>query len=223
VIRYSDVRETKADHLRPVLQALFERAWVGAVPACSQLDDEAAASMVHALGSAQAACMLLDDAALAREWLATLRALADHAAVHPRIRGRACRWLLGQQALSVSELSERASLALSPSLDPAQAAAWIEGLIEGEGLLLVHQAELLQCLDAWLRQLSEAAFQAQLPLLRRAFAALTPAERRKVASVIKLGDAPHSRVRSPAQAALDPARVERVLPVLAHILGVDGG
>jgi hypothetical protein len=223
VIRYGDVRETKAEQLRPVLNALFERALVGAQAACSQLDDEAAASMLAALSGAQAACMLLDDAALQSEWLSMLRALADAEPVHPRIGGRACRWLLGQHALTESELSERASLALSPSLDPARSAAWIEGLIEGEGLLLVHQTELLHCLDAWLRQLSEPTFQAQLPLLRRAFAALSPAERRRVAGVIKLENTPQSRVLVPAQAELDPARVARVLPVLAHILGVDHG
>jgi hypothetical protein len=137
------------------------------------------------------------------------------------IRGRACRWLIGQRALSEAELSERASLALSPSLEPARAAAWIEGLIEGDGLLLVHQTELLRCLDAWLRQLPEVVFQNQLPLLRRAFAALSPAERRKVAGVIKVDDAPQRRAAAPAVAEFDPARVDRVLPVLAHVLGVD--
>ena len=222
VIRYGDVRETRADHLRPVLHALFERALVGALPACSQLDDDAAASMIAALGNAQAACMLLDDPALQKDWLSMLRALADAEAVHARIRGRACRWLLEQRALSESELSERASLALSPSLEPARAAAWIEGLIEGEGLLLIHQTELLRCLDAWLRGLSDTAFHAQLPLLRRAFAALSPAERRKVAGVIKIEDRPHRPDPAPVGAELDAARVECVLPVLAHILGVDG-
>jgi hypothetical protein len=221
VIRYGDVRETKAEHLRPVLTTLFQRALVGVLQACSQLDDEAAAGMVLALASAQGACMLLDDAALQGEWRSMLHALADAEPVHPRIRGRACRWLLGQRALSEAELSARASLALSPSLPPARCAAWIEGLIEGEGLLLVHQTELLRCLDVWLRKLSDTAFQAQLPLLRRAFAALSPAERRKVAGVIRVGDAPQRRVLAPAQTALDPLRVERVLPVLAHILGVD--
>jgi hypothetical protein len=221
VIRYGDVRETKAEHLRPVMNALFERALVGVLAACSQLDDEAAASMLAALSGAQAACMLLDDAALQSEWLRCLRTLADAEPVHARIRGRACRWLLGQRALTESELSERASLALSPSLEPARAAAWIEGLIEGEGLLLVHQTELLRCLDAWLRQLSDTAFQNQLPLLRRAFAALSPAERRKVAGVVKIEAPAQSPVLAPAQADLDASRVARVLPVLAHILGVD--
>ena len=221
VIRYGDVRESRVEHLRPVLHALFERALVGAVPACSGLDDEAAASMIAALSGAQAACMLLDEPALQREWLTMLRALADAEAVHARIRGRACRWLLGLRVLSEADLAGRASLALSSSIEPARAAAWIEGLIEGEGLLLVHQTELLRCLDTWLRQLTDAAFQAQLPLLRRAFAALSPSERRRVAGVIKVEDTPERRQPAPVQADLDAARVERVLPVLAHILGVD--
>lgn len=223
VIRYGDVRETRADLVRPVLAALFERALVGALPACAHLDDEAASSMLCALGVAHGACMLLDDAALKREWLATLRALADAEAVHARIGGRACRWLLEQGTLDASELAERAGLALSPSLPPARAAAWIEGLIEGEGLLLVHQTELLHTLDGWLRQLPDETFQAQLPLLRRAFAALTPGERRRVAGVIKTHEGARANVLPPPAASFDPARVQRVLPVLANILGVDHG
>jgi len=223
VVRYGDVRETRADHVRPVLTALFERAVVGAVPACSGLDDEAAAAMIRALGGAQAACMLLDDAALKADWRGTLRALADSESVHARIRGRACRLLLEQRELSAAELADRASLALSPSLPPAQAAHWIEGLAEGEGLLLVHQTELLRTLDGWLRQLPDDTFQAQLPLLRRAFAALTPAERRKVANVIKLEGPERKRAPEPQAPSLDAARAERVSPVLAHILGVEHG
>lgn len=222
VVRYGDVRETRADHVRPVLTALFERAVVSAVPACTQLDDDAAASMIHALASAQAACRLLEDEALQSDWLVTLGGLADAQAVHARIRGRACRWLFEQRALDASELAVRASLALSPSLEPARAAAWIEGLVEGEGLLLVHETELLRTLDAWLRQLPDEIFQAQLPLLRRAFAAFSPAERRKVANVIKLeGAQPAPQQLSAAEPTLDETRVARVLPVLAQILGVD--
>jgi hypothetical protein len=85
VIRYGDVRETNAEHLRPVLHALFERALVGVHAACSQLDDEAAVGMLAALSGAQAAVMLLDDHALQSAWLSMLRALctASASAVGP--------------------------------------------------------------------------------------------------------------------------------------------
>ncbi|MDB4977420.1 MAG: hypothetical protein JWN48_5761 [Myxococcaceae bacterium] len=221
LVRYSDVRATRAEHLLPVLHGLFERVVVGLLPACTQLDDAAAAQLLEALGHAHAACLLLDDPARKADWLSALHALVAREAVHPLIRGRVCRLLLEQHVLTEGELAQRASLALSPGVEPGQAAQWIAGLVAGDGLLLVHQDELLATLDSWLSQLSDALFQAQLPLLRRAFSSLAAAERRAVAQRIKRA-ATGSRAgpSSSESAAFDPDEIARVLPVLAQILGV---
>lgn len=218
--RYGDVRETRAELVLPVLEALFERVIVGLAPACSQLDDEAAAQMIHALGLTHAACLLLDDAELKTEWLAALRGLMTGGGAHPRIRGRSCRLLLEQRELVDGELATRASLELSRAVAPEHAAQWIEGLVAGDGLLLVHQEELLAMLDTWLGALGDDAFQEQLPLLRRAFAGLQPGERRTVAQRVKRGESNRKKDSTPAR-ALDEANVARVLPVLAQLLGVD--
>jgi len=224
IARYSDVRDTRAEHVLPVLHALFERIFIGVAPACTQLDDDAAAKMSEALGTAHAACLLLDQAELTQAWLDALRRLMESDAAHPRIRGRSCRLLLEQRALGEGELARRASLALSPSLEAAHAAQWIEGVLAGDGLLLVHQDELLGTLDAWLSGLSVDTFEAQLPLLRRAFCALNASERQAVARRMKTTRPGTAAARAVAQAdELDAARVGRVLPVLAQILGVEHG
>lgn len=221
LVRYSDVRETRAEHVLPVLKGLFERVVVGMPPACTQLDDDAAAKMIDAIGHAHAACLLLADAVLKPDWLAALHTLLDAHAVHPRIRGRACRLLLEQRVLAEGELAQRASLALSASVEPAQAAHWIEGLVAGEGLLLVHQEELLRTLDAWLSSLHDDVFQAQLPLLRRAFSGLAAPERRAVAQSLKSQAGGARRPNAPTQSqTFDETKVAQLLPVLAHILGV---
>jgi hypothetical protein len=140
--------------------------------------------------------------------------------VHPRLRGRACRLLLEQQRLAEGELGRRASLALSPAEDAGRAAQWIEGLIAGEGMLLVHQEELLATLDEWLTQLVPEHFQAQLPLLRRAFSGLGAPDRRALAQKLKRRSGGR---RDPAAApgeAFDEARAAQLLPALAAILGV---
>jgi hypothetical protein len=222
VVRYGDVRETKSEHVRPVLKTLFERVVVGCLPACTQLDDDAASALVAAIGTAHAACLLLDEPELKRDWLGALSGLTRVEAVHPRIRGRACRLLLEQRVLEPAALLALASLALSASVEPARAAQWIEGLVEGEGLLLLHQTELLQALDTWLRGLGDELFRAQLPLLRRAFSSLSPAERRGFAQQVKSADPAGVPLLSVGE-GLDRARAERVLPVLAHILGVEHG
>jgi hypothetical protein len=221
VARYGDVRGTRAEHVLPVLRALFERIVVGLLPACTQLDDEAAGALVRAIGNAHRACLLLEEPGLRSDWLEALMGLTDAAPVHPRVRGRSARLLHEQRVLSADELARRASLALGPSVEPAHAAQWIEGLVEGEGVLLVHQEELLAVLDGWLESLGKDQFQAQLPLLRRGFSGLAPAERRAVARQMKTRAA--GRTPEPASAAegLDPERVQRVVPILAHLLGVD--
>jgi hypothetical protein len=222
VVRYGDVRATRAEHVLPVLRALFERALVGLLPACTQLDADAAAEMLTACNRAHAACMLLDDASMKGEWLDALGALMRSDPVHPRIRGRATRLLLEHKALADGELEQRASLALSTAIAPEDAASWIEGLVAGEGLLLVHQTELLAALDAWLNRLADEPFNAQLPLLRRAFSGLSAPERRAIASQLKRGltvDGDRAR-RAGLEAALEPEWVSKVTPVLAHILGV---
>jgi hypothetical protein len=220
VVRYSDVRATRGEHLLPVIKALFERIVVGLVLASTHLADDAAAAMILAIDGAQAACLLLDDPTIKSDWLEALGKLADAPGVHARIGGRTCRILLEQRVLSREELARRAALALGRAVDPADAARWIEGLVAGEGLLLVHQEELLVTLDEWLASLADDVFQAELPLLRRAFAGLSPIERRQVAERVKQKGGPGrpKAVRSDAE-ALDEARAARVLPVLARILG----
>jgi len=222
VARYGDVRGTRAEHVIPVLHAVFERVIVGLLPACTQIDDAAASELTVGVAQAHGACLLLDDGPLTDDWLSALRATADSAAAHARVRGRTCRLLLAQKALTPAELSERASLALSSSVEPAHAAQWVEGLVAGEGLLLVHQEELLSTLDAWMSALPDDTFQAQLPILRRAFSDLQAAERRAIAQRLKAAASPGSLGSRKAvrQEAFDEARVELLLPVLARILGV---
>ncbi|HWZ89565.1 MAG TPA: DUF5682 family protein, partial [Polyangiaceae bacterium] len=126
--RYGDVRETDSQLVLPVLTGLFERVVVGLSAACTQLDHDAAATLVVGVGRAHAACLLLDDAAIKADWLGALRTLLESSAVHPRLRGRSCRLLLEQRQLADGELDRCARLALSPAVDPAHAAQWLEGL-----------------------------------------------------------------------------------------------
>lgn len=221
MVRYGDVRGTPVAQVFAVVKALFERIVVGLVPACSQLDDEAARTVLQALNHAHAACSLLDDAELRADWLDAIAALQRAPAAHPRLRGRATRLRLEQRSLEPDELSRQARLELSPSVPPAESAQWLEGLIEGEGLLLVHQEELLEVVDGWLRELANDVFVSELPLLRRAFSGLSAPERRAVAARVKHAGRSARRMARPAtEEHFDPDRLARVLPGLAQLLGV---
>jgi hypothetical protein len=84
--------------------------------------------------------------------------------------------------------------------------------------VLLHDPSLWALVDDWVAGLSEEHFVRVLPLVRRAFSAFAPAERRQ------LGE----RARRPASVAplatadtaIDPARAERPIPLLQRLLGI---
>jgi hypothetical protein len=118
------------------------------------------------------------------------------------------------------ETARRVGLALSTASDPALAAAWADGFLRGSGVVLIHDAELFSVVDQWVQFLTEDAFTQILPLLRRTFSSYNPAERRQIGERAKSSRAGGARLAAKALADFDEARGERVLPVLAQILGL---
>jgi hypothetical protein len=224
VARYGDVRQTRTDHLLPILDGFLERILIGLPGACASLDDEAASWMVNSIASVQQSLDLLDNAQHCQAWQHLLRQLADNDAIHGLVRGRCCRLLLEQRVLDELEFQRRACFALSPAVPTLQASAWVEGLLGGSGLLLLHQEPLWMVLDGWLQELAADTFLALLPVLRRAFAGFQPPERRAMAEKVKKLTQGTARKLSsevpPEGRTVDPARADRVLGVLAHVLGV---
>lgn len=229
VARYGDVRGTKAERVLPVIEALFERVLVGLPIACASLDDDAAAKMVESVDNVQESIGLLNRDDQREAWQHVLRGLVERDGVHGLVRGRGCRLLLEQHAMDEAELRRLAGLALSPVTLAPQAAAWVEGVLRGSGLLLLHQDGLWLALDAWLADLAPDVFVALLPLLRRAFSGFQAPERRAMGEKVKrlrASDAagvgsPHGgQRRTGVTRDLDVERASAVLPVLAQILGV---
>jgi hypothetical protein len=227
VARYGDVRGTPSHLVLPIFTGLFERVLVGLAGGCTSLDDEAAADMVGSIGRVQEALDLLDRPDDRAAWQQVLQRLEVEEGVHPLVRGWCCRLLLEQQAIDAAELHRRARLALSPAVPAAQAAAWIEGLLRGSGLVVLHHDALWQALDTWLQDLGGEAFVELLPMVRRAFAGFQPPERRAMGEKVKKlaharGDQPAAPAMRTTEAPLDHERARLVLPMLAHVLGIDG-
>jgi hypothetical protein len=224
VARYGDVRGTRTDQVVPVLNGLFERIVVGLPGACGSLDDEAAGRMVEGIGHAQESLNLLDDAEPRAEWQQVLRQLLDSDGIHGLVRGWCCRLLLEQRVIDGDELHRRARLVLSPAVPALQAAAWIEGLLRGSGLVLLHEEALWIALDRWLTDLSAETFVELLPLLRRAFAGFQAPERRAMGEKVKKlpggAEARNSIGAGKVTGVINRERADLVLPVLAHVLGV---
>lgn len=230
IARYGDVRNTSGIAIMPIITGLFERVVVGLGNACRGLDDDAASTIVTSMSNAHEAVMILDYSNLLSEWQDTLRKLIHDESAHPLIRGWCCRMLIEQQEMETIELSRTADLALSTSVPLSSAASWIEGFLRGSGLVLLHQDALWQVLDSWLSRLPPKSFIELLPVIRRAFSGFQPPERRamreKIASLHSVGGQSNGNEVSANNADnLDRERANKVMPVLAQILGVtyDGG
>ncbi|HEY0753299.1 MAG TPA: DUF5682 family protein [Ktedonobacteraceae bacterium] len=221
VAREGDVRETRSEHLLPVIEGLFERVVIGLPGACSSLDDEAAASLVESIDRADFSLEKLDRQALYAEWQQVLGKLARRENIHALVSGRCCRILFDKHKIDGEELQRLAGLALSAALPYAQAAAWIEGVLHGSGQLMLAQDGLWQTLDQWLSTLRPESFVELLPLLRRAFSDFSAPERRMMGEKARhLHHAPDAGSFASADIELDQQRAAKVLPVLAQILGV---
>ena len=216
VLRYRDVRQTDNAAVAQVVDGLVTRLCIGLPGACASLDDDAAAGMVQAIDQTHRALKLLQQEDHLQNWLATLETLGDRPPLHGLVAGRCCRLLLDEGTFDPPEAARRLGLALSLATEPPQAAAWVEGFLQGSGLLLIHDDAIWQVLDDWVTQLPADTFTTLLPLLRRTFANFSAPERRQMGE----------RVRQKTQATetenreYDRDRADAALPLITQLLGL---
>ncbi|NAZ78191.1 hypothetical protein GTQ99_22675 [Kineococcus sp. T13] len=212
--RYSDVRGTSATTLTAVAASLLVRTCAALPAAVTSLDDAGAAALRAALDDVHAAVLLWDDAGAADRWLAALAGVSARTDVHGLLAGRATRLLRDTGRLLPAEAARRLRRALSLGAPAPAQAAWVEGFLGRDGLLLVHDADLLALLDGWVCSLPEREFTDVLPLLRRTFGAYDRAERRSI------GDAVTRRpAATTAPAAVDDALALPAVRSAALLLG----
>ncbi|MED5369618.1 MAG: DUF5682 family protein [Myxococcota bacterium] len=213
LLRYGSTLDIDTAPIAPVLQRLYERVVVGLPRACTGIDETLASALGKALEDCHRALALLEDPDLSDDWTELLFTLSERETIHPQIRGKALRKLLSAQLVTPEALQERARQALNQVVEPLHAAQWLEGLIGGSGLLLIHQQALWEVLDTWLGGLASEDFQALLPLLRRAFSGFSKSERRQMGQRLSASDAKQ------AEEGLDVERASWVHPVLRRIVG----
>jgi hypothetical protein len=220
-VRYGSVRETPTGPILAIADGLFERILIGLSGACISLDDEAARTRRDQVRAMHAAVALLEGGERGEAWAEALGQLVHRDAVHGLVRGAALRLRVELGRVEDKELGTLARRALSTAVPPAEAASWLEGLVSGSALLLLHRQELWSALDGWLASLTRESFVEHLPLVRRAFADFSTSERRAMAERVKqLSSAPARGSAKAVTEELEPERVARVLPVLSTILGV---
>ena len=145
--RYSDVRGTDTHQLRQVADAMLIRICAALPAAVSSLDDEAARNLRTQLDAVHDAVQLREDATAADRWMTTLAGLSGRTDVAGILIGRITRLLRDAGRISTQEAALRLGRALSIGTPAAAKAGWVEGFLDGGGLILVHDRELLTLLD----------------------------------------------------------------------------
>ena len=151
-------------------------------------------------------------------WPQSLRQLAAQPSVHPLLRGLAWRLRLDDALEDAGAVADAMSLQLSAGADPADAAAWLDGFLNGNAQVLLHDAAVWRLLDRWLASLSDEHFLRTLPLVRRSFAAFGPGERRDLGQRARHGAAATPAV--PAPPAWDDGRAAQAVPLLRRLMGL---
>jgi hypothetical protein len=220
VLRYGNVRGTDATAVSTVVDGLVARIAIGLGSAAASLDDEAAALFARSIDAVHGAIALLDDAEDRATWREALGRLIDQEGLHGLVAGRATRLLLDEGVIESTDATRRMRLVLSPGAEPAIGAGWVEGFLRDSGTILLHDQDLFDAIDRWVTEMPQDAFENVLPLLRRTVATFSVPERRSIGERILAG----RRERTAAAVAgIDEARAELVMPILARILGIDGG
>jgi hypothetical protein len=221
--RYGDVRGTDTSTVAQVVQALMARVCAGLPAAVTGLDEQAAGQRLEQMQQVHEAVALFADPYAQQEWLLVVASVAGRADVPAVLAGRITRWLRDAGVWDAQACQQRLARALSVGATPANKASWVEGFLAGSGLLLVHDPSLLTLLDTWVVSLDDEQFGEVVPLLRRTFGAMAPAERRSIGqAAAQLGVS--SPPPSPASAgvgsavAAPPARAQTAVRAASRLL-----
>ena len=143
------------------------------------------------------------------------------------LRGTACRLLLDEQLLESAEIVRQFNRNLSLGAAPMDVAAWLDGFLNRQALVLLHDESIWGAVDAWLSGLGELQFAQILPLVRRSFSTFSNHERQSLGDKVKRTPVGGAAAPGPAVGAADDAapwdesRALRALPVLNELLGLN--
>ncbi len=224
VYRYGSVRQTDSKLLAGVIDQLVLRAAIGLPNACLSLDEDAARTVQKLALLADDAIRLRDSEETTQAWQRALQVMAEADTCAALLRGIATRLLLDAKIWDEEKIGLQFAHNLSLGVVPVDAAAWLDGFLNGQALVLLHDDAIWGAVDAWLAQLGEAQFIQVLPLVRRSFADFSRAERQQLGSRAVRGPKNGAQTASTAAAStgddLDAERAALVLPALRTLWGL---
>jgi hypothetical protein len=220
IVKYGNVRSTDRSAVDAVLQELLPRIFIGLPAACINTDDEHTSLIFNKLQNINRAINLLNQPQNTEGWLRVLQRLATLQNVHGLLVGISVRILFDKNIFTIHQTTTYMRYALSQGNEPKRAAAWLEGFLNGSGILLIHHEALWRILDEWVDELDMERLLELLPVLRRTFSEFAPPERQKMLALAQRNDAEGApQYFEPSDAVLyDEKRGERVLATVQGFL-----
>jgi len=216
IVRYGNTRGTDVQAVEQVVNHLVPRICIGLPAAVPNLDEEASREAHERLMGVHRALGLLNDPGFFGPWYDCLAAIADNGRVNGILTGACTRILFDKKIRSEADTADRMSYALSPATPPLDAAQWLEGFLQGSGLLLLHNNILWNLLDAWVDSLAyEPTFRETLPMLRRTFSRFPAPERERMLGLAKQGQVVE---RMTEVVDYEEDRAGRVMPLVKQLL-----
>ena len=164
------------DAIRTLCVRTFNRALLRVAPACVG-DDEAVAPVKQGLRTLHEVALsqpLVDK----ESWFQVARDIAESYAVNPSVSGLCYGLLYLAQVMDAEDVVLVIEQRLSDASEPERAAAFLEGFLQVNAMVLVKTRAVVESLDRYLTSIPTERFRDTVPLLRRALCVLGATERR---------------------------------------------
>jgi len=218
ISRYGNVRNTEIEQVNHLVRNILPRICHRLPSACYAIDEEAAKGMASQIERCDGATNTFAQAELLALWQSTLSQLLDNSQIQGLIGGKICRLLIDHQVITAEEAAIRLSYELSQGNEVEHEANWIQGLLEGAGLLLIHHDRLWMLVDEWLRGIQAERFLELLPILRRAFSSFESGEIKQLLS--KSSSLQSQQAKVNMEQAFNAERAEMALVRVSELLGI---
>lgn len=196
-LRYGSVRQFSEQELLQIIEQLSVRLMLSLPQYCQSINDDMAQKTAQQLNSLYLLLQRLDNATLTQYWQELVLTLIQQPYMNGYLHGFVTKLAKQQQLLDLDEIEHYLSQGLSVGQTVDYSAGWFEGFISDQALLLLHEDNLWNLVNAWLGDLPEEQFINILPILRRATSNFSPSESSKIAEksasgvTIHLAQLPH--------------------------------
>ena len=218
IVRYGSSRNFNTQAIQTVIKSIVPRICIGLSSSCVNLDEEASQATFQRITAVNRALHTLNKPKYIQAWYLSLAQIMNHTK-GGILSGLSTRILLDKKNILPNIAATKMSLALSKANAPLDSARWIEGFLNGSGLLLIYNEDLWSIIDEWIDRLKEERFMEILPILRRTFASFSAPERQKMLDLVQQ-KRKGKRQKKKGKNTINEARAQQVIPIIQKILGL---